>query len=206
MHAYIYILFGIFPALYQGQYHFSTGLSGLAYIGIGIGDLLGAVVVGKTSDRISTKRAGRSASGQRSPESRLILLAAMTPLVPIGLIWTGWAAQKHTHWIVPELGSIPLGVGIIGTSLCGQLYMVDSFTVYAASAVAATTFLRSIVGAALPLASGPMYGRLGYGLGNTILACVSFLSVLMGLCLLKFGKQLREKYPFEQEATDGEKL
>jgi hypothetical protein len=41
--------------------------------------------------------------------------------------------------------------------------MVDAFTEYAASALAATSVVRSIFGTCLPMAGLPMYATLGYG-------------------------------------------
>lgn len=41
--------------------------------------------------------------------------------------------------------------------------MIDAFTTYAASALAATSIVRSIVGGTLPIAGLPLYDSLGYG-------------------------------------------
>jgi hypothetical protein len=51
--------------------------------------------------------------------------------------------------IVPILSLIPFGFGMVSIFLTCQTYIVDAFPMYAASAVAATTCLRSIVGAFL---------------------------------------------------------
>jgi hypothetical protein len=48
--------------------------------------------------------------------------------------------------IVPILALIPFGFGMVSIFLTCQTYIVDAFPMYAASAVAATTCLRSIVG------------------------------------------------------------
>jgi hypothetical protein len=45
-------------------------------------------------------------------------------------------------------------------------YLVDTFTIYAASAIAANSILRSLGGALLPIAGLAMYGRLGLGRGE----------------------------------------
>lgn len=41
--------------------------------------------------------------------------------------------------------------------------MIDAYTKYAASALAATSIVRSIVGGCLPIAGLPLYSALGYG-------------------------------------------
>jgi 1,4-dihydroxy-2-naphthoate octaprenyltransferase len=47
--------------------------------------------------------------------------------------------------IVPILALIPFGFGMVGIFMGCQTYIVDSFSTYAASAVAATTCLLLIV-------------------------------------------------------------
>jgi hypothetical protein len=44
-----------------------------------------------------------------------------------------------------------------------QIYLVDSFPQYAASALAALTFLRCLFGNVLPLAGPSVYDSLGLG-------------------------------------------
>jgi hypothetical protein len=47
--------------------------------------------------------------------------------------------------------------------MCCNFYMVDAFTVHAASALAASTVLRSMAGAFLPMGALKMYDRIGLG-------------------------------------------
>lgn len=54
-----------------------------------------------------------------------------------------------------------------------QTYVVDAFTLHAASALAAVSCLRSLAGFAFPLFAPQMYATLGYGKGDTILAAVA---------------------------------
>jgi hypothetical protein len=54
-------------------------------------------------------------------------------------------------------------------SLPIQLYLVDTFT-YAASALAAASVFRSMLGFAFPLFGSQMFAALGYGGGNSLLA------------------------------------
>lgn len=56
-----------------------------------------------------------------------------------------------------------MGFGMVNAFIAISTYLVYAYTEYAASAIAATTVLRSITGAVLPLAGGPMYKTLGLG-------------------------------------------
>ena len=62
------------------------------------------------------------------------------------------------------------------------IYLVDTFEIYAASAVGASTVLRAILGAVLPLVGLPMYDALGLGWGNTLLGLIS-----LALCPIAYG-------------------
>ena len=57
-----------------------------------------------------------------------------------------------------------------------QVYLVDAFVRYAASATAANTVLRSLLGGLLPLCGLKMYKALGLGWGNSL---VGFLALAL---------------------------
>jgi hypothetical protein len=67
-------------------------------------------------------------------------------LVPIGFLWYGWSVQAKLHWIMPNIGATIFGSGIIIGMQCITAYIIDAYSLYAASAVAATTVLRSFAG------------------------------------------------------------
>ena len=60
--------------------------------------------------------------------------------------------------------------------MTAQQYLVDSYSLYAASSVAAVRVSLSIVGAFLPLVGPPLYRAPGLGWGNTVL---DFISLVM---------------------------
>lgn len=70
-------------------------------------------------------------------------------------------------------------------------YLVDAFPEYAASATAAGTIVRSIVGAVLPLAGPSMYAKLGLGWGNTLLAFLALACLPLPFWLMKYGEHVR---------------
>lgn len=111
VYSYIYLLFTTFPLVFEAQYGFSTGTIGLAYLGMGIGMVAAAVVVGYTNDRQVAKMAAKS--GERKPEYRLPIMMLGSPLIAAGLFWYGWSAEAKTHWIVPIIGTVPIGAGLL---------------------------------------------------------------------------------------------
>ncbi|KAL6414012.1 hypothetical protein AUP68_03545 [Ilyonectria robusta] len=183
VYGYLYLIFTAMPVLFEGQYGFSTGSVGLSYLGIGIGSILGLFIAGGTSDSLSrylTKKNG----GEAKPEYRLPVLIIASVTVPLGLFWYGWTAEKNTHWILPIIGTGFLGVGM----LCAM---------YAASAMAASTVLRSLLGALLPLAGRSMYEKLGYGWGTSLLAFIAVGMVPVPIVFIKYGERIRRRNLFD---------
>jgi hypothetical protein len=75
-----------------------------------------------------------------------------------------------------------------------QLYLVDAFTIYAASALAANTVVRSIAGAVLPLAGLQMYQVLGMGWGNSLLGFIALAMLPLPFVIQRYGEFLRKKF------------
>ncbi|KAG8361992.1 putative transporter [Fusarium venenatum] len=196
VYGYLYLLFTAIPTLFVKEYHFSSGSVGLSYLGIGVGSLIGLVISGAMSDPLVnylTKKNG----GERKPEYRLPLMAAACFMVPAGLFMFGWSAEARTHWIVPIIGTSFLGVGMIIVFMCISVYLVDAYIEYAASAIAASTVLRSLVGALLPLAGGSMYKSLGYGWGTSVLGFVAAAAIPLPLVFYKYGERIRSRNLFD---------
>ncbi|KAJ5278651.1 hypothetical protein N7478_004023 [Penicillium angulare] len=189
----LYILFTTFTEVFEGQYGFSSGASGLSFLGSGVGMLLGLVYSGSLSDRMIKLRLKRNEQPQ--PEDRLPWYIAIPgPLsIPIGLFIYGWGTDKQVHWIVPEIGNAVTGYGMIITLMGIQTYLVDAFTQHAASAIAACTVLRSLAGGLLPLCGLKLYDKLGLGWGNTLLAFIALAMAPIPILFQFFGAQLRAR-------------
>ena len=76
-------------------------------------------------------------------------------------------------------------------------YLVDAFTVYAASASAAAAVFRSILGALLPLAGNSMYNAMGVGWGTSLLGFIAVAFIPLPIILFKFGQRIRESRIFQ---------
>lgn len=188
-----YLVLSTFPGLWERRYGESIGIGGLNYIALGIGFFLGAQITAPISDKIY-RRLKKSHNGVGQPEFRCPIMAPGAILVPIGLFIYGNSAQAVTHWIVPDIGAAIFAAGIIIGFQSTQTYIVDAYTKYAASGVAAATVLRSLAGFGFPLFAPYMYAKLGYGWGNNLLGFVAIVVGFPGPFLLwKYGAQLRGK-------------
>lgn len=131
LYGYLYLLFTTFPQVFKGQYGFDTGSIGLTYIGLGIGSVLGLLISGAVSDKLVVALKVRY-GGQSKPEYRLPPMAVGAFLVPIGLFWYGWTAEKQLHWILPILGTSLLGAGMVmvlvsSKTLIFSLYAYETY-------------------------------------------------------------------------------
>ena len=78
-----------------------------------------------------------------------------------------------------------------------QTYLVDAFTIHAASAIAANTVLRSTVGAVLPLCGLRMYDKLGLGWGNSLLAFIAVAMIPLPYIFYRYGERIRKSKRFQ---------
>ncbi|KAH7138270.1 major facilitator superfamily domain-containing protein [Dendryphion nanum] len=187
-YAYLYILFTTLTPVFSNQYGWRGGVLGLSFLGLGVGSLVGQFVFTKFGNKIARKHMDR---GDFQPEHRLYIMAGGGFFLPAGLFWYGWSVQAQTHWMVPILGTGVIGFGLLMTFMPANTYLVDVFTVHAASAMAANTVLRSLMAALIPLSSQKMYAAMGYGWGNSLLGFVSLLLVPIPFLFIKFGERIR---------------
>ncbi|KAJ5438949.1 MFS multidrug transporter [Penicillium daleae] len=179
-YGYQYLMFSTFTYAFEDQYGFPTKSSGLTFLGMGVGSLLGLFVIGAVSDRIlkaKSKPTPQSPAGVMKPEYRLPPLVVSAFFIPVGLFLYGWSAYYKTHWIVPIIGTALVGIGNIAVFMCITTYLVDAFTIFAASALAANTVVRSSMGALLPLAGQSMYQSMGLEWGNSLLGFIAVVCI-----------------------------
>lgn len=125
VYGYLYLLFTAMPALFEGEYHFSSGSVGLSYIGLGVGSLTGLVISGASIDRFAQYLTSKN-GGEPKPEYRLPFMGGACFIVPAGLFMFGWSAEHKDHWIVPIIGTSFLGCGMI-------IVFVSALPLYAAA-------------------------------------------------------------------------
>ncbi|EEA22509.1 hypothetical protein TMatcc_001357 [Talaromyces marneffei ATCC 18224] len=189
---YAYILFTSFAFVFQQQYGFGEGTTGLLYFGIGIGMLVALVWMSRYSDRIFAQKERQM--GRSKAEFRLIPLLYGTFFIPVGFIIYGWAIQFHVYWVVPIFGTMLMGVGTVLALVVTQTYLIDAFTVHAASANAANSPIRCLAAALLPLSGTSLYDALTFGWGNTMLALIALIFSVLPWITYRYGEQLRARY------------
>ena len=187
-YAYLYILFTTFTAVFTNQYGWHGGIKGLSFLGLGVGSLIGQFTYIRYGNKTVKKHIEK---GDFKPEHRLYIMCVGGFWIPIGLFIYGWSAQFVTPWIVPIIATGIIGFGLLMTFMPATTYLVDVFTVHAASAMAASTVLRSLAAALIPLSSQTMYARLGYGWGNSLLGFIALSLIPIPFLFIKYGERIR---------------
>ncbi|QKX53492.1 uncharacterized protein TRUGW13939_00571 [Talaromyces rugulosus] len=164
LNSYLYILLSTLGTTFQTVYNFSTGSSGLAYLGMMTGFLLSQITLGVFSDLYANQQARRRADTKLKPEDRLpplilgaVLLPAMYSYIPV------------------------------------QIYVVDVYPLHTASATGAMSIIRSAISAVVPLGADPLYARLGYGWGYTLLAGLALPFIAFGVILVRWGERISDE-------------
>lgn len=198
VYGYLYLVFTTITSLFEENYGFSQGTAGLSFLGIGVGMLLGLLLFGATSDKVVTYLTKKN-GGERKPEYRFPHTMIGAVMIPVGLFWYGWSAQYKVQFIMPIIGTGFIGCGLLAIFMPISTYLVDAFTIYAASAMAANTVLRSLVGAFLPLAGPQMYQTLGLGWGNSLLAFIAIAMWPVPILFFIYGERIRNSKRFRVE-------
>jgi hypothetical protein len=101
-------------------------------------------------------------TGEVPPESMMSVVCIAAVLIPVGELWFAWTCYPISiHWAVSIAAGIPFGCGNGGVFIYASNYLVHSYGIYAASAMAGNAVIRSFLGGTLPLAGPAMYRALG---------------------------------------------
>jgi MFS family permease len=98
----LYLIFTTITGLFIDVYNWNTELTGLAYVGVGLGFMIGMVAVAKTSDK-TVLRLTKANDGVYEPEMRLATSLFYAFFIPISFFWYGWSAEQHVHCKSKEL-------------------------------------------------------------------------------------------------------
>jgi len=191
----LYLFLTAYPIVFQQIHGMSGGVGGLPYFGMIIGMLGAGLYIALTQPSYNQKLVANN--GIPIPEWRLPPVIVGGVSFAIGLFWFGWTGYKSSiHWIVPTLSGLATGFGLLSIFLQSLNYLVDAYLMFAASAIAANTFLRSLAGAGFPLFSQYMFQALHVNWAGSMLGCVAILLVPIPVGFYYYGAKIRERSKF----------
>jgi hypothetical protein len=177
----------------QPPYRFSQLQVALAYLGPAIGFIVTAVFLVGSIDKVYSKLAKKN-ENDGVPEYRLPLAHIGAIFLPLSLFWLGWTVEYGVTWQVPLVATLFFGASQVSIFNTVQNYYIDSFEKYAASALAAGAFLRSLMGGIVPLFVPTMFDKLGYGWGLSVFGFLSVMLMPAPILFYFYGAKLRSKF------------
>jgi hypothetical protein len=194
----LYLLFGAFPICFQEVRGWNEGIGGLAFLGVAVGMIFAIMLI-----PLGNKHYMRTAAyhgGIAPPEARLISSMAGALAIPIGLFWFAWTNYPSIHWISSIMAGVPFGFGMIIIFLAVVNYLIDAYTIFAASVLAANSVLRSLFGFAFPLFTQYMYQNLGIHWASSIPAFLALACLPAPFFLYKYGAAIRARCPYAAQS------
>lgn len=194
----LYMLFAAFPIVYQVNRGWNQGVGGLSFLGIMVGMIFAVAFTLWTNKhyiKVQEKHGGTAPPEARLPPAIIGCIA-----LPIGLFWFAWTNSPDIHWIASIAAGVPFGFGMVLVFLSILNYLIDAYTIFAASVLAANSVLRSCFGAAFPLFTTYMYKDLGIHWASTIPAFLALACVPFPFLFYKYGHKIRVKCKFAAQS------
>ncbi|KNG46409.1 msf membrane transporter [Stemphylium lycopersici] len=185
----LYMMLGGIPIIFGEIRGWPAVSATLPFLGMLLGAIIGCSI--NAYNQLLYNKVYRAAGNRAVPEARLPPMMLGSVLFSAGQFLLGWTADPEFHWIAPVIGLVLLGTGFFTIFQAALNYLVDTFTLYAASAVAANTFLRSAFAGAFPLVVTPMYHNIGVGPASSITGGFAALLIPVPFVFYVFGKRIR---------------
>lgn len=198
----LYLFFGAYPIVYQESRGWTEGIGGLPFLGIGVGMII-AIIYIIVAPMFAKKEptAPGAVDIPAEPEERLVVAKLGAIALPIGIFIFAWTSYPWLPWIASVIGGAPFGFGMVLVFLSVTNYLVDAYTIYAASALAANSVLRSLFGAAFPLFTKQMYTALGNQWASSIPAFLALACVPFPFLFYTYGGAIRRKCKYAAESA-----
>lgn len=187
----LYLFFEAYPIAFQESRGWNGGVAALPFLGITIGVIIGVGIITYTSHS-RYRRKMEENGGKPVPEERLIPMIIGAFLLPIGLFWFAWTSSPHITWVPQVIAGIPIGAGVLMIFLQGISYIIDVYLMYANSAIAGNTLIRSFAGAGFPLFATAMYHTLGVAWATSLLGFLTVAFIPVPILFFIYGKRIRQ--------------
>ncbi|SCV99604.1 LAFE_0A06854g1_1 [Lachancea fermentati] len=198
----LYMFFFAYPMVYTEGKHWGYIKTSLMFIPVGVG-VIASTVVAPFLNKDYLKRARRYLDRGEIPPAELRLIPMMIGcwFVPVGLFAYAWSSFPHVSWAGPCFSGFACGFGFNMLYNPANNYIVDSYQHYAASGLAAKTFVRSMWGGAVPLFTIQMYRRLNYEWATTLMAFISLACCVIPYMFYFWGAKIRERSKYAYSPT-----
>ncbi|KAL7948549.1 major facilitator superfamily domain-containing protein [Trichoderma barbatum] len=199
------MLFGFldgYTFVFQRTYDLSDGITGILFIGIGVGLVLASapltpLLYRKAKQKLAKLQAEKPGENARIPPEFFLWYALIgAPAIPISFFWMGWTAYPHVSIWSPIMASVLFGFGIFCVFVSTYMYLIDTYEVYAASALTMITLVRYVGSGGMIEISIPMYENLGIHWALAMMGLISLVFTTVPYAFYRFGPWIRSKSRF----------
>lgn len=130
----------------------SEGITGLLFVGIAIGLCFASAIIPVIYSwaKKELQKVHEQGGTKLAPEFRLwYAMLGGSLAIPVSLFWMGWTSDSNISIWSPILASVMFGYGILCVFISSYQYLIDSYEIYAASALASVTLLRYVAAGAM---------------------------------------------------------
>lgn len=195
----LYATLAAFPVEFEETRGWNQVVGALPFLALLLGILIGAVA-NVLNQRFYFKRF-QAAGNHPVPEARLPPMMVGSVSFCAGLFIFAWSSTPNIHWIAPCIGAVLIGLGFFTIFQAALNYLIDTFQKYAASAVAANTFLRSALAGAFPLFIRPLLHNVGIPWGISVFAFFSIALIPIPYLFYIFGRRIRARGYWSKESV-----
>lgn len=194
----LYANLAAFPIEFQEERGWNSLVGALPFLALLLGILIGACA-NVFNQKFYFKRF-KANNNRPVPEARLPPMMAGSLFFVAGLFIFAWTSSKDIFWLAPCIGAVLIGIGFFTIFQAALNYLIDTFQRYAASAVAANTFLRSVFAGAFPLFITPQLHHMGIGWGISVYGFVAVALVPIPFLFYIYGKRIRARGSWSRES------
>ncbi|KIK50280.1 hypothetical protein GYMLUDRAFT_51297 [Collybiopsis luxurians FD-317 M1] len=189
----LYLLFEAYPVVFTQGHGFNAGISGLMFLPTMLGGVAAVTIYLLTFSPRYERATVRYSPDPVPPEFRIEMALIAAPLFTISFFWFAWTSFPSVSFWAPLMAGGLMGFAICWIFLSLFNYMIDTYLMMAASALAANTVVRSLFGAGFPLFAGQMYDTLGPRWASSLLGFIALVMTPIPFIFLKFGAKLRAR-------------
>ncbi|KAI1321550.1 MFS general substrate transporter [Xylariaceae sp. FL0255] len=194
----LYEFFGSFFYIFPTVYNFTLEQTGLVFLAVSLGCVLGAVNVALCIRLFYVPQVRRFPPHEVPPEYRLLPAMIGSICLPISMFWFAWTTGSDISPASPIIAIVLFSFGNIGLFVSALQYIGDVYhRTNVASATSANSLARYVLGGVFPLFSLQLYEGLGIGWATSLFGFISLALLPLPWLLFKYGMAIRNRSQYE---------
>ncbi|EMD69028.1 hypothetical protein COCSADRAFT_31801 [Bipolaris sorokiniana ND90Pr] len=195
--AVVFLFLSVIPITFTEKRGWNEGVSGLPYISLAVGTVLGWAAHHFQMAKYNKLQADPNV--RVVPEHRLYGAMFGAVWLPIGLFIYSFTQYQQLSWVGPVIGLAPIAFGIFFVFESTYSYTADCYGETSSSAIAGQGLMRNTLGAVTPLFASAFFHNVGSQYAGLILALFGTVLSLIPFVMFKYGHLLRARSKLAKE-------